>query len=70
MMVGTNPLLLQGALDLVINSLKLSVGTAGAYNKIVGKAAHLPRIQQDDVTSLLITGCIYSPARYFYCFQN
>jgi len=43
-------------LNLIVDSANLSLGIAGADNKVISKATHFPGIQQHNITGLLVTG--------------
>jgi hypothetical protein len=69
MMVRQNPFPLQALLNFIIDGTELSFGITSADNKVIGKTTYLARIQQHNVTGLLITGSFYGFAGYFYRFQ-
>ena len=54
----------------IANSLNLPIGITAAYYQIIGKATYPSGIQQQNITSLLITGGFNCFAGYFYRFQN
>ena len=68
--VWQDTFLLQTVLDFLINSFNLPIRITAAYHKIIGKAAHLTRIQQQDIRSLLIIGRFYYPTGYLQRLQK
>lgn len=57
-------------LYLFTNSLYLSGRFTVAYHNIIGEAAYLAGIEQNNINGLLIAGSLYRPACYLYCFQK
>jgi hypothetical protein len=53
-----------------INSPELPLALPTADDKVIGKAAHLSRIKQHNVTGLPFPGSVHGPAGYFNSFQN
>ena len=63
--VRQDALVLESMSHLVVDGRNLPVGLAAAYHEIVGKAAHLAGVQQDNINCLLIGGGLYRLARQF-----
>ena len=69
-MVGRqDAFMFQSVPHLVIDSRKLPLRLAAAYHEIIGKAAYLASIKQNDVARLLIGGSLHCFMGYIYCFQ-
>jgi len=62
--MGRNPRLLQAVQDLVVDGRNLPLGITAADYEIVGEAAYLAGIQQNDVNRLLVLGRLNRLARY------
>jgi hypothetical protein len=56
--------------NLVVDGRKLPLGIAAAYHEIIGEAANLAGVQQNNVNRLLIGGSLNRLARYVYRFQK
>lgn len=56
--VGQHALFLQSVPDLVIDGGKLPLGLAAAQYEIVGKAADLADVQQNNIARLLVGGSL------------
>ena len=69
-MARQNTLPFQYMPNFIANSLNLPIGITTAYHKIIGKATYPSGIQQQNITSLLITGGFNCFAGYFYRFQS
>jgi hypothetical protein len=63
--VGQDALVFKTVSDFIVDGRNLPVGFAAAYHKIVGKAAHLAGVQQDNINCLLVGGGLYRLARQF-----
>ena len=53
----------------LVNGLDLSGTVTAAYYKIIGEAAHLACVQQDDVSCLFLAGRFHRQLGYFNTFQ-
>ncbi len=45
--------------DFIIDSFQLTVTLPGTEDEVISEAAHVPGIEEDDIDSLLVTGCFY-----------
>jgi len=48
----------------LINRANLALALAGAKDKVIGKAAYLASVQQDNIAGLLFAGGFYSLTGY------
>jgi hypothetical protein len=69
MMDGRDALPLQTVLDFLMDRPQLSLGFPAADDKVIGKAANLPGIQQDDIARLPVAGGVDCLAGDLDCFQ-
>jgi len=65
-----NALLLHRLLNGITNGFDLPGGITATDNKVIGKTAYVPRIEQDDINRLLIAGRFNCLSGYVYCFQK
>ena len=63
--VGQHAFMLQPVPDFVIDGGKLPLGLAAAQHEVVGEAADLANVQQNNVARLLVGGSLDRLARQF-----
>jgi hypothetical protein len=61
---------LEAPADLILNSADLPLAFPATDYEVVGKAAQVADIQQDDVAGLFIAGRLRGPSGYFECLQT